>query len=62
MRLSQVPYRRRYRSSFADAFEIYVVLLRSIKKLVDQELGRDVLDWRVKNTCPPCTYEECFRV
>ena len=59
---SQVPYRRRYRSSFADTFETYVIILRLVKGLVDQELGRDVPDWRVKHACPPCTYEECIHV
>ena len=58
---SQVPYRRRYRSALADAFEIYVVILRSIEEIVNQELGRDVPDWRVQHACPPCTYEECTR-
>lgn len=54
-----MPYRRRYRSTLADAFEIYVTILRSIEKLMSQELGRDTPDWRVQHTCPPCTYEEC---
>ena len=56
----QVPYRRRYRSALADAFEIYITILRSIEKLVSQELGRDTPDWRVQHACPPCTYEECI--
>ena len=55
----QVPYHRRYRSSLSDAFEIYVIILRSIERRVAQELGRDSPDWRVKHACPPCTYEEC---
>ena len=55
-----MPYRRRYRSALADAFEIYVTILRSIEKLVSKELGRESPDWRVKNACPPCTYEECI--
>ena len=32
-----MPYRRRYRSSFANAFEIYITILRSIEKLVGQD-------------------------
>jgi len=55
-----MPYRRRYRSALADAFEIYITILRSIEKLVNQELGRGTPDWRVKHACPPCTYEECI--
>jgi hypothetical protein len=55
----QVPYRRRYRTALADALEIYITIIRSIENLVSQELGRDTPDWRVKNACPPCTYEEC---
>jgi hypothetical protein len=30
--------------------------------LVNAELQRDTPDWRVKNACPPCTYEERFGV
>ena len=58
----QVPYRRRYRTALADAFEIYVTILGSVEKLVSQELGRNTTDWRVKHACPPCTYEECTSV
>lgn len=55
----QVPYRRWYRTALADALEIYITIIRSIEKLVGQELGRGAPDWRVKNAGPPCTYEEC---
>ena len=44
----------------ADAFEIYILILRTIEKVVDQELGRDTPDWQVKHACPPCSYEECI--
>ena len=56
---AQVPYRWRYRTALADALEIYITIIRSIEKVVGQELGRDIPDRRVKNACPPCTYEEC---
>ena len=58
----QMPYRRHYRIALADTFKIYIMILRSIEKLVSQELGRDTADWRVKHACPPCTYEECISV
>ena len=32
--------------------------MQAVDRVVDQELGRDVPDWRVKNACPPCSYEE----
>ena len=56
----QLPYRQHYRSAVADAFEIYIAILRSIEGLIDIELGRDTPDWRVKHACPPCSYEECI--
>jgi len=54
-----MPYRQRYRTALADALEIYITIIRSVERLVTLELGHDVPDWRVKNACPPCTYEEC---
>ncbi|KAG2128012.1 hypothetical protein DEU56DRAFT_872749 [Suillus clintonianus] len=52
-----LPYRRRYRTIFSDAFDVYLSLLRKVEKRMLAALGRDTPNWCVLNTCPPCTYE-----
>ncbi|KAI0707556.1 hypothetical protein C8T65DRAFT_576556 [Cerioporus squamosus] len=49
-----VPYRRFYRKAIADAFDIYLVILRDVKAQVMTALGRDSEEWRAKNACPAC--------
>lgn len=55
--LYMIPFRRRYRTGLADAFDAYLLILRRIDKQVLQALGRDTPNWRVLNACPPCGYE-----
>ncbi|KAF9489129.1 hypothetical protein BDN71DRAFT_1402123, partial [Pleurotus eryngii] len=52
-----MPYRRRYRTALAEAFDIYLLIQQQVTTHVQQALGRDTPDWRVLNACPPCTYE-----
>ncbi|KAI0363067.1 hypothetical protein BV20DRAFT_1040098 [Pilatotrama ljubarskyi] len=52
-----IPYRPFYRTSIADAFDIYISMRRQIEHQVMQELGRDSPDWRALNACPPCAYQ-----
>ncbi|KAG1858513.1 hypothetical protein F4604DRAFT_1589518 [Suillus subluteus] len=52
-----IPYHRRYRTILADTFDIHLTILRHVSKQVDAALGRDTPNWRVLNSCPPCTYE-----
>ncbi|KAG6876186.1 hypothetical protein C0992_000548 [Termitomyces sp. T32_za158] len=54
--LYKIPYRRKYRDMLADAFDVYLHILRIIDTRVAKELGRDGENWRVLNACPPCTY------
>ncbi|KAG1851367.1 hypothetical protein F4604DRAFT_1883575 [Suillus subluteus] len=53
---SLVPYRRRYRTMLAGAFDVYLTMVHSIEQKVNVTLGRDTLNWRVLNACPPCAY------
>jgi hypothetical protein len=55
----QIPYRCRYRTGLSNAFDVYLSLLRIISKQVSQVLGRNTENWRVLNSCPPCSYEVC---
>ena len=41
----KITYRQHYHSAFADTFEIYIMILRSVEKLVSQELGCNAPDW-----------------
>lgn len=44
---------------FADAFDIYLEVIRVIDDRVKEALGQDGPDWRVLNACPACSYEVC---
>ncbi|RDX41460.1 hypothetical protein OH76DRAFT_1459149 [Lentinus brumalis] len=52
-----IPYRRFYRKAIADAFDIYLVILRDVKVQIMKALGRDSPEWRAKNGCPACAYK-----
>ncbi|KAI0069613.1 hypothetical protein K474DRAFT_1608419, partial [Panus rudis PR-1116 ss-1] len=53
----EIPYRRTYRVALADAFDVYLDILRAVNKQVRHALGQDTPNWRVLNACPPCTYK-----
>jgi hypothetical protein len=55
--LCKVPFRRWYRAVLADAFDLYLSILRTIDTQVSEALGRNAPDWRALNSCPPCGYE-----
>jgi len=60
-----MPYHRKYRVALAGTFDVYLTMLRDIDARVISTLGRDTLDWRVINACPPCGYEvsaQCFYI
>jgi hypothetical protein len=47
------------RDQFADAFDVYLELLRRVEKTVKACLGRDSPTWRILHGCPPCQYKVC---
>ncbi|KAG1887413.1 uncharacterized protein F5891DRAFT_967298 [Suillus fuscotomentosus] len=53
----KVPYKRRWRTVLADAFDTYLAILRQVEQRVNAALGRSTPNWRILNSCPPCTYE-----
>jgi hypothetical protein len=53
----QTPYCAKYRRVFADAFDVYLDIIRTVEKRVKVALGQDSPDWRVLNACPACSYE-----
>ncbi|OSD06825.1 hypothetical protein PYCCODRAFT_1442362 [Trametes coccinea BRFM310] len=52
----KMPYRRTYRASLSNAFDIFLLITREVEKGVSRCLGRDIPDWRVLHACPPCGY------
>ncbi|CAA7264087.1 unnamed protein product [Cyclocybe aegerita] len=52
-----VPYQRCQCNALSAAFDVYLEILRTVDKRVAAFLGRDSPNWRVLNSCPPCTYE-----
>ncbi|KAF9790844.1 hypothetical protein BJ322DRAFT_1170390 [Thelephora terrestris] len=52
-----IPYRPRYRRMFADAFDVYLDIIRVVNQRVKASLSQDGPDWRVLNACPACSYE-----
>ncbi|KAG1729622.1 uncharacterized protein EDB91DRAFT_1059885, partial [Suillus paluster] len=43
---------------FAIAFDTYLAILREVRTLVDQALGRDTPHWRMLHACPVCNYKQ----
>ncbi|KAG1876360.1 hypothetical protein F4604DRAFT_1880665 [Suillus subluteus] len=56
--LHKRTYFQSFRDQFAIAFDAYLDVLRHVKALVNQALGRDSLNWRMLNACPPCGYKQ----
>lgn len=54
---SQWPYHRRYRNVLADCFDVYLMMRRKIDQQVSETLAHNTANWRVLNSCPPCSYE-----
>ncbi|TEB39060.1 hypothetical protein FA13DRAFT_1619949 [Coprinellus micaceus] len=55
--LYQQPYHRQWRIALADTFDIFLKIKHSVDERVAESLGRSTPNWRVLNSCPPCTYE-----
>ncbi|KZT12096.1 uncharacterized protein LAESUDRAFT_641586 [Laetiporus sulphureus 93-53] len=53
----KIPFRRHYRTAIANAFDIYLSILREVRKRINTTLGQDTPNWHVLNACPACTYE-----
>ncbi|KAG1888306.1 hypothetical protein F4604DRAFT_1877422 [Suillus subluteus] len=51
------PYRRCYRNVLANCFDVYLMMRRKTNQQVSEALGHNTANWRVLNSCPPCSYE-----
>ncbi|KAJ3541684.1 hypothetical protein NM688_g6049 [Phlebia brevispora] len=52
-----MPYRRHLRTVLADSFEVYLRILRAVRKRVFSAFGWDKPDWRPLNACRACCYK-----
>ena len=52
----QITYNHLLRNQFTGAFDAYLDILRQVRTLVNDALGRGP-GWRVRNACPPCGYK-----
>jgi hypothetical protein len=42
---------------FSQAFDVFSDVQRKLQRRVDAALGRDILNWDMKNGCPACAFE-----
>ncbi|KAI0045260.1 hypothetical protein FA95DRAFT_1583416 [Auriscalpium vulgare] len=52
------PYYPALQERFSQAFDAYIDLQRRLQRRVDQALGRDAEQWRLKNACPCCSFKQ----
>ncbi|KIM74378.1 hypothetical protein PILCRDRAFT_828356 [Piloderma croceum F 1598] len=55
--LHNLSYTRSLWRQFVDTFDVYLMILRQVKKRTDLELGCSTADWRMLNSCPACQYK-----
>jgi hypothetical protein len=52
-----VPYHSYLSTQFRTAYDVYLELCRRVARKIDQALGHDTPNWRLRNCCPPCFYK-----
>ncbi|KAG8681486.1 hypothetical protein FRC09_017454, partial [Ceratobasidium sp. 395] len=55
--LRNVPYRTHFCTQLTAALDAFHMICRVAQRRLDQAMGRDSPDWRIKHSCPPCTYK-----
>ncbi|TFY56283.1 hypothetical protein EVJ58_g7737 [Rhodofomes roseus] len=53
----KIPFRRRFRLAVADAYDVYLGIIRAVRSRVRAALAEDGPNWRVLNACPACSFE-----
>ncbi|KAG1893159.1 uncharacterized protein F5891DRAFT_1131377 [Suillus fuscotomentosus] len=54
--LHGIEFHRHLSRQFSIAFDLYLEIRRCVATMVAKALQRDSPDWRVKHTCPACSY------
>ncbi|KAI5995861.1 hypothetical protein EDD15DRAFT_2365295 [Pisolithus albus] len=52
-----VPFHNHRSRQFSIALDVYLQVLAFVSNLVHRAVQRDQPDWRLKHSCPPCTYK-----
>jgi hypothetical protein len=53
----RVPYRPYLSQQFSISYDLYLSIRTSVEARVRAALKRDSQHWRIKNTCPACSYK-----
>jgi len=53
----QFPFRPYLSQQFSICFDLYLSIREAVRKRVQRALKRDTLHWRLRHTCPACTYK-----
>ncbi|KAG2124388.1 hypothetical protein DEU56DRAFT_873320 [Suillus clintonianus] len=56
--LHNVTYIKSFREQFAIAFDVYLAIIREVQSRIDVALSRSDPDWRLRNSCPACTFKQ----
>ncbi|KAJ3729773.1 hypothetical protein C8R42DRAFT_570096 [Lentinula raphanica] len=52
-----VAFRPHLSSQLYDALDVYLAIVRGVRKRTREMLGRSSRDWRMLNSCPACQYQ-----
>ena len=52
----KITYTNQLLNQFTGAFDAYLDILRHVRALVNDALGRGP-GWRIRNACPPCGFK-----
>jgi hypothetical protein len=55
--LHTVQYQKHLSRQFSIAFDLYISIRAAVDNRVKKALGRDITDWRLQHTCPPCMHK-----
>ena len=53
----QFAFRPYLSQQFSICYDLYLAIQSTVRARVHKALGRDSAHWRIKNTCPACTYK-----
>lgn len=56
LHIQDVPYQPYMNERFNIAYDAYLEMMYRVDERCDAALGRNIINWRMKNVCPPCTY------
>ena len=58
----QIQFKKYLARQFSIAFDVYLAIRAEVDRRVKDSLGRQSGDWRLRHTCPACTYKLCDEI